>query len=759
MEPHVPATMLETSPAHKRHEHHAKEKEYQRAYKACIGCRKRKAKCDLSSSGQPPCARCRREHRECIFPAERSGNPKKRQKLGMHEADRDSDTDHRYPQDRTSPEFAASAGFHNQESSDTMSASPPGPKQGKKISLDDSVMRTVVSRGNEALDILFEAAAHQERAGASNTQSGPSTVLPRPYTSSNTPPRNHAVTLSSATAVTLELWASCRFVSQGWLSAQEAITYIDRFFKHMCPLSPIISDFYGKHSHHRQLLTDEPVLCCTILAISSRYHILPGIGGSSRSTIIHDRLWRYCQDLLTRTMFGQEKGQRPKTRSIGTVEALLLISEWHPRSLHFPPDNYGWDSDLLLNSATQYNSGSGQRQHSETSAADQWLNDVIEPARRSDRMSWMLLGSAVTLAHELGIFDGDTDSAGVGDSTLRRIRVRKLLYVYVNHLASRLGYISLIPQSMNQVVSRQVHSTDAAARQWQVHMTSWIELTKLVKSVSDSFFPSATYTSQLLRNGRYIDLLQQFLPMLDHWRRVHLENHSFQGSYQETLFIEYHYVRIYINSLGMQAACERALADTASDSDPRSLLQTRIDSLEYEFIKEVIDGSCEILQKVIILAETDTLRFAPVRLFLRITTSSIFLLKALSLGVRNTQLQFALDILDRSIDALKTSNLDEVHLAARYATLLDTHVQKLRQGFVPNAQRQPLPMNSDLTPNPSWAANSEPLDYPPLEEMPGDDWLSLPFDPSMAPFAPDGTVDFSGLNGGALDFIWNLPPE
>jgi hypothetical protein len=68
-------------------------------------------------------------------------------------------------------------------------------------------------------------------------------------------------------------------------------------------------------------------------------------------------------------------------------------------------------------------------------------------------------------------------------------------------------------------------------------------------------------------------------------------------------------------------------------------------------------------------------------------------------------------------------------------------------------------MSRDLAPNPSWAAESEALDYPALDVMAGDDWLSLPFDPSMAPFAPDGTVDFSGLNGGGLDFIWNLPPE
>lgn len=50
--------------------------DYQRAYKACINCRNRKAKCILSSDENghlvPPCKRCQREMRECVFRAERS---------------------------------------------------------------------------------------------------------------------------------------------------------------------------------------------------------------------------------------------------------------------------------------------------------------------------------------------------------------------------------------------------------------------------------------------------------------------------------------------------------------------------------------------------------------------------------------------------------------------------------------------------------------------------------------------------------------
>lgn len=41
-----------------------------RGYRACVHCRLRKAKCDLgdvNAPSEPPCSRCRREQRECVF--------------------------------------------------------------------------------------------------------------------------------------------------------------------------------------------------------------------------------------------------------------------------------------------------------------------------------------------------------------------------------------------------------------------------------------------------------------------------------------------------------------------------------------------------------------------------------------------------------------------------------------------------------------------------------------------------------------------
>jgi len=44
--------------------------EFSRAYYACERCRQRKVKCLIS--GEPPCSKCARERRQCVFPRERS---------------------------------------------------------------------------------------------------------------------------------------------------------------------------------------------------------------------------------------------------------------------------------------------------------------------------------------------------------------------------------------------------------------------------------------------------------------------------------------------------------------------------------------------------------------------------------------------------------------------------------------------------------------------------------------------------------------
>jgi hypothetical protein len=238
----------------------------------------------------------------------------------------------------------------------------------------------------------------------------------------------------------------------------------------------------------------------------------------------------------------------------------------------------------------------------------------------------------------------------------------------------------------------------------------------------------------------------------------------------------------------MQAVVERTLAETDPDVPQEDNLSFNLEPRDYDFIQEVVDGSCQILQKVCQLSETGALRYSPVRIFLRITTSSIYLIKGLSLGSRNQKLQSSLDILEGAIRALRASKqssilepclililpgtLDDMHLASRYATLLDLHVARLRESFVVSSRPPRLPSRAASTDLKN-ASNTTGMDFlnshnagqsslSSLAEnvtglMPDDDWLALPFDPAMAPFGLDNQQSFQGFDDGTLDFIWNLP--
>lgn len=220
----------------------------------------------------------------------------------------------------------------------------------------------------------------------------------------------------------------------------------------------------------------------------------------------------------------------------------------------------------------------------------------------------------------------------------------------------------------------------------------------------------------------------------------------------------------------MQAVVERVLAD--SDPNADEVRATNIDPIDYEYIQEVIEGCCQILHKVNQLSRMEVLRFSPVRIFLRITSSSIFLMKALSLGTRQAKLRESLDCLEQCCQALRSNALDDIHLSTRYATLLELHVARLRRNLLasskgkhPKTSHGKRRSSTGLLPNPDLETpvmdESQNISavglVPSLNDIAADDWLSLPFDPSMAPFGISSGGQFPAYEGGALNFIWNLP--
>lgn len=253
--------------------------------------------------------------------------------------------------------------------------------------------------------------------------------------------------------------------------------------------------------------------------IASRHLPAPGPAGATRSAFIHSRLWKHIEHLVQRITFGSEKYSSAKSRAFSSLHALLLIIEWHPRGLHFPPENDGWDAGLA---ATMVDNGQPQDRKSE--ASRRWREDVFEPAKRSDRLSWMLVGLAITLAHELGVFDAvDYDAELSAQKSLNdtKSRIRRLLYLYSHQLSLRLGCPNMFPQGDHLIFRPHSAITlshlDQPNNDRELLLSKWIEITKLLATATQMFFPSKSVTKTMLRSYRYVALVEHFQPLLAHW--------------------------------------------------------------------------------------------------------------------------------------------------------------------------------------------------------------------------------------------------
>lgn len=560
----------------------------------------------------------------------------------------------------------------------------------------------------------------------------------------------------------------------------------------MAPLSPVLTDDYRDHDNHVRLVIEEPMLCCTLLTISSRYFILPGAGGVSRSHFIHQRLWQYCELLIRRVMFGQEKHSTAKTRIVGSIESLILISDWHPRSVHFPPDTEGWDGELISPAYDRRN-----RLHTNGDVPlIRWREDVFEPARRSERMSWMLLGAATSLAYELGIFDG----AGSSDPKLsaRCNRAARLLYVYVTQMAVKMGCSSLLPENMQVAQASPESGIDP---QWSACMKLWSDLTRLMKTASAMFFQSMPYTKQQLSSGQYVILLQHFSPSLDRWHDQFNASGTTPSSLlfiyfilmyadlppalSSVILIEFYYLKACTNALSIQAVVERAVARSTTQLDNSLDVESCILPQDYMFIQDLVSSSRSVLEIATSMASEGRLRYAPLQTLVCITSSSIFLLKAISLGARHADLRISLETLDRCIVALRSSGTDDMDFSLRYATLLEKHVSRFRANFVlPGTGSavansgttsftayQPTPFSVNQTQQDDSLGLSNSADvagsinwtqqYAGLDQISGEDWWARPFDPNIAPFSSNSGGHGEGVSLGleldSLDFLWNLP--
>jgi hypothetical protein len=205
------------------------------------------------------------------------------------------------------------------------------------------------------------------------------------------------------------------------------------------------------------------------------------------------------------------------------------MSEWHPRALQFPPETDGWDSDFIMTSPDIRDPPSTE----DIPVSSRWREDVVEPTKRFERMSWMVLNSALALAHELGVFSCTTklprqdDLVGLDAERyleyleFRRQRLPSLLFTFINSLSSRLGCTSPMPSEVGIPMPETRTSLLSIDRDWLLFMSAWTELMKLTNSVTESLFPlmNVSYAGAA---DTFISVLNRKQVLLANWKQRYL---------------------------------------------------------------------------------------------------------------------------------------------------------------------------------------------------------------------------------------------
>ncbi|KAI1451172.1 hypothetical protein F5Y02DRAFT_406235 [Annulohypoxylon stygium] len=559
----------------------------------------------------------------------------------------------------------------------------------------------------------------------------------------------------------LEAWSRFRFVRAGWFTKEEAVKYIVYYYEYLSPMTPISPPTFRSPSSHPTLLTEEPILTVTLLTIASRYYRIRTTGGHCRSHAIHEELWRYLRRMIERCLWGQEafgggfcgsgadesqtsstapwRGLRKGSlRTLGTIESLMILTEWHPRALHFPPDEAIDELMLPSRSAPHLDLGDDDAtQRLGGNVGGRRIESWLEPAWRSDRMCWMLLSNALGLAYELGVFDDIDELLATNAITrpeyedeayrLRATRIKRLLLVYLTQLAGRLGWTNMVPESIRRTdpaltgrrpisnegntpgTSQSVMSTafsyvpNVELDDQIIHC--WVGVSDAMQLGNERLFRSRKHTTELIQSGNYTRALKEFQPILKNWWRE-FQRFDMPENIRHILAIEYEYVRIYVNSLALQAVVERCTVNAGASTNaahgnsvavgnPQLSPQTQnyLGNLplghlggfgheDQEYVKEVVEGCRNLLRTVVEgLLKEGYLKHAPVRTYFRIISGAMFLLKTFALGAPKSDVEVSIGLLDRTVDALRNCVVDDIHLGTRFGDLLESLTTRLRDRF------------------------------------------------------------------------------
>lgn len=383
----------------------------QRAYVSCDACRQRKTRCVPAAPGQRhPCQRCAAEDRTCHFRSSRAARARRRSSrlpkegavtstppsasplvadgtAGAPSANTDGWSSLPGILEGHSPQFGGRHPLgpsgdrpplmeHQTTQLDRApsTASPAANAASAQPTARGRIIATRLHDTADALDLLtLTAAGVQNEASNAGSQgvNTPGDTWPRPTDDAD--------------------WKKFILIKKGVLTKLEVVEFVQFYFTVLWPLRPIVHPFYCDRARYALLAVEEPLLLVGLVTLASRYHILSGAHGEIRSERIHWQTWKFLQKYLQSALWGS-----PLTRSPGAIVAMLLMIEWHSKSINNPLGlSDGDDYDLF--SIPECGQGYTEDDPNTLSSTNQQrygmktllekLN-IVAPAYRSNKMSW-----------------------------------------------------------------------------------------------------------------------------------------------------------------------------------------------------------------------------------------------------------------------------------------------------------------------------------------------------------------------------------
>lgn len=434
------------------------------------------------------------------------------------------------------------------------------------------------------------------RTTSSSAQRSAAALLYRPVTP---PPLKHNYGWSKFEPVRLKL-----------IKRSEARYFLNFFIRQMHSFAPHCSPHLLDKSPEAlsELVCREPILLGAMLSVASRYDVTNHNAHVTAVDTFHRKISKWTQEKISRSFF------LPASHTIGTIEALLILSEWATLDLHdrrSSPDASSDSEDSEDEMEDQHASDSDGEDAEEASATSpatvaatgddlrsEHEGQIPRPGRskrtgarpsqkprqadlreseKFDDTAWMLTGTALRLAERLDLHNDATYSGISSRNAASRRNAERRMRVWMSsvhadcHLSVRLGrrisspglaapFMNLVrdrthPFLLNADISNsgEVGFPSGSNRAW-IAFRAHAELLQIVFRTCENLYRSKAVTERLLEDEDFVPALKSIRDDLDNWAnwtQPRIEPTRDMTSLR--VRVEYHYARLYANGIALDS--------------------------------------------------------------------------------------------------------------------------------------------------------------------------------------------------------------